>query len=154
MKYPTKLKLHYSQETILKAKSKPVTEFDDSLKEFCAAMTVILSSKGALGLSAPQVGVSMRIFVTRQKPFIWINPVIESYEGTIYKREGCLSFPGMFNRLMRHRKIKACYYDIDGKCHEKSLDAKKGMLGVVVQHELDHLDGILFTDRLKEQQDE
>jgi len=148
MKYPTKLKIRLHDAPVLRVKAGEVTEFDADLAAFCDRMLETLNSKNALGLAAPQVAVSRRIFVTRHKPCIWINPDIRVWSGSSYIEEGCLSFPDVYHKIMRSRKITVWYQDVDGNEQTKTLDAKKGSLSIVVQHELDHLNGILFIERL------
>lgn len=148
--YPAKLKIKLHPDTMLRAKSSAVTEFNSELCGFCNKMLALMAEKNGLGLAAPQIGVLKRIFVTHQTPYVWINPTIEVRTGSAFNQEGCLSFPGVFYKIIRSRKITVHYQDVQGNEHTKKLDAKKGMLGIVVQHELDHLNGILFTDWVKD----
>ena len=123
----------------------------------------VMEEHSGVGLAAPQVAVSMRIFITdhtRRKQDdsdadqpsdrrVWINPRIECTEGITTYEEGCLSFPGMYAKVQRHNRFDIVAQDEYGVERRLSLDVEAGdFLGIVVQHELDHLDGIVFVDHL------
>jgi peptide deformylase len=143
---------------VLRRPSAVVTEFDAALLRFCDRMFAVMAEEKGVGLAAPQVGVSKRIFVTdhgRRKdgqepqPRIWINPVIESPSGTTVYEEGCLSFPGIYAKVKRHDQFTIRWQDEHGNPHAEHMDVGAGQfLGIVVQHELDHLDGVVFVDHL------
>jgi peptide deformylase len=139
--------------------ARPVTVFDRRLRDFCQGMFAVMAQEKGVGLAAPQVGVSARIFITdhlRRKddagpgdPRVWINPRIEATEGQTTYEEGCLSFPGMYAKVVRHNRFVMHWQDLDGRQLSQRLDVEAGdFLGIVVQHELDHLDGRLFVDHL------
>jgi len=107
-----------------------------------------------IGLAAPQIGVSLRVAVTdtlwRQEdgvrnPMIWINPVILRREGEAEFEEGCLSVPGVYEKVSRAASITAAWQDPDGNRHTMDFE---GFTAVALQHEFDHLDGRLFIDLL------
>ncbi len=150
MIYPSHLQIVYDSHMCLHQKSGDVTEFDQDLKDFCDRLLFHMKRARGLGLAAPQVKTMRRIFVTNQKPCIWINPVISKYTGSTFFQEGCLSYPHVYFKIKRYRKIVVDYFDVDGTAQQKKLDGKKGMLSVVVQHEIDHLNGITFMDLYKE----
>ena len=111
-------------------------------------MGPIMFEKDGVGLAAPQVGVSKRVIVInindRAVPFI--NPkIIKKSILKDIKEEGCLSVPGVFGRVKRHSSIKVKFMDIEGNEHEIKA---RGYLARIFQHEIDHLDGLLFLDRL------
>jgi len=109
----------------------------------------MLSTKTGVGLAAPQVGVAKRLFIidTKQKGFnlmVFINPEIIKRRGITVQKEGCLSVPGETRHVKRAEKIRLRYYDQNFEMHNCMVD---GILARVVQHEYDHLDGILITDK-------
>ena len=137
--------------------------FDDHLRVFCARMFDVMEEHSGVGLAAPQVAVPLRIFVTdhtRRKQDgddaglasdrrVWINPRIECASGTTTYEEGCLSFPGIYAKVQRHNTFDIVAHDEYGVERRLSLDVEAGdFLGIVVQHELDHLDGVVFVDHL------
>lgn len=156
--YPTTLALVYYPAPVLRIRAAPVTVFDQALRDFCTGMFRVMELEKGVGLAAPQVGVSKRIFITdhaRKKdgeepdPRVWINPVIESPEGTTTYEEGCLSFPGIYAKVQRHNRFTIRWQDVHGAEQRMALDVTAGdFLGIVVQHELDHLDGVVFVDHL------
>lgn len=126
-------------------------------------MAVAMYEHNGMGLAAPQVGVSKRLFVidVEQKTerdedgeiisripgklLVFINPKIKEKEGTAFYEEGCLSVPGVYEEVKRAEKITIEYYDENFDRKELKTD---GVLAIVIQHENDHLDGKLFIDRL------
>ena len=143
---------------VLRRPATAVTAFDGALAAFCRRMFEVMDEERGVGLAAPQVGVSRRIFVTdhaRRKdgespcPRIWINPRITDTEGTTVYEEGCLSFPGIYAKVKRHDRLTIRWQDVHGAEFSERLDVGSGQfLGIVVQHELDHLDGTVFVDHL------
>lgn len=156
--YPAHLALVAYPHPALRRKAEPVTVFDDDLRSFCQRMFAVMELEKGVGLAAPQVAVSKRIFITdhiRSKdtgpgdPRIWINPRLEATRGVTTYEEGCLSFPGIYAKVERHNRFDIVYQDEYGTERRISLDVEAGdFLGIVVQHELDHLDGIVFVDHL------
>jgi peptide deformylase len=107
----------------------------------------IMKKADGAGLAAPQAGLNKRMFVyqnyeTGSPECVMINPVILSSEGEIEDWEGCLSFPGVSIKVKRAEKIKVEYQDVDGDIQETEFS---GMTARVIQHEIEHLDGIVFT---------
>ena len=130
-----------------------VTEFDDKLHNFVNDMleTLYNDPKG-VGLAAPQVGVSKRVAVIdismeeeESSPVILINPEILESEGENSLEEGCLSIPDIYETVVRAEKVRVRFQDING--NEQEMEAKD-FFARVIQHETDHLNGILFVDRL------
>ena len=161
-----KLKIFTYPAPVLKKIAEPITEFNDDLKKLCKDMLYTMYHAPGIGLAAPQVGKSIRLFVmdidfnreevTRAdgtkdyelsnfNPLILINPEIEKVEGEILYEEGCLSLPGLYEEVKRVEKIKVHYQDVDGNKHTRDAD---GLLSVCIQHENDHLEGIVFLERL------
>lgn len=146
------LKMCHYGNPVLRRKTEPVTEFNGELRDFIDRMADMLYEQNGVGLAAPQVGVSQKIViidlsfgeeVDRILPLI--NPEILSGEGECSIEEGCLSVPKIFEQVTRPERILFKYQDLGGKRIEADAD---GYLARVVQHELDHLEGILFVDRL------
>lgn len=138
-----KLRIESEKIDLEKIKSK------DFLK-FCANMEETMKEKDGIGLAAPQVGENYRLIVVNSKDDIlcMINPEIKNKSLLKeWDEEGCLSLPNIFGKVKRHKSIK-CFY-VDKKGNEQKLSAK-GLLARVIQHEIDHLDGILFIDKAKD----
>jgi peptide deformylase len=153
--YPNNLQLHTDGHPILRQVAEPVTEFDGFLQDFCTRMLERMERWGGCGLAAPQVGVSRRIIVTGYGPStrIWINPRLSTPVNVRLGagEERCLSFPGQRAMVERFTRLTVHYQTVDGKPAKKFFNTKKGdFLGVILQHEVDHLDGILLPDRAVE----
>lgn len=156
--YPSTIELVTYPHPALRKTAAAVEAFDQELKDFCQRMLDCMYAKKGVGLAAPQVAVNRRIFVSdhlagedeQQEPRIWINPRLEHTSGETVYEEGCLSFPGMYAKVERYNKLDVVYQDCDGTERRETFDVEAGdFLGIVVQHELDHLDGITFIDHLK-----
>lgn len=151
---------------ILKKVAKPVTEFNDELRTLIKNMLFTMYHAPGIGLAAPQVGVSLRFFVLdiwydREKithadgreefrlsefnPMVFINPVFKKKSGEIIHEEGCLSVPGIYEDVKRAELVTVEFQDMFGEHHEIEADE---LLSVCLQHENDHLDGIVFIERL------
>ena len=105
----------------------------------------LMSKHVRIGLAAPQVAHNIRMFIMgdKQRPYVCINPsVLEWSEDTAVDDEGCLSFPGIYLPIRRSASVKVAYYDLSGRLTETNLN---GIMARCFQHELDHLNGILFT---------
>ncbi len=147
-----KLKIYEYPHPILKKKAEPVKEVTDELRKLMDDMLDTMNEIG-VGLAAPQVGVSKRIILVNAAPheeedyiLYMVNPVFVSHsEDLQIGEEGCLSVPGQTAEVERFEKIKIRYLDYDGK--EQILEAED-YLAVVIQHEMDHLDGVLYIDHL------
>lgn len=139
------------EEAILREVAKPVTEFTPELKMLIKDMIEFMIESNGVGLAAPQIGVSQRFLVVAfddMEPMALINPeIIEtSVEENVYE-EGCLSIPGMYAKVTRPERVKIQAWNERGRPF--TIDAE-GMLATVIQHEIDHLNGILFIDHLKD----
>ena len=135
-------------DPVLRQVATPVREITAEIKRIIADMTETMWHQVGIGLAAPQVGLRHRILVMDDGTGgaqALINPVIENRSGTIREEEGCLSLPGVFGVVERTKTITVRAMDADGK--PVSLEAT-GLKARIVQHELDHLDGVLFIDRL------
>jgi peptide deformylase len=135
-------------DPVLRQVAARVPEITPEITRIIADMTETMWHQVGIGLAAPQVGLPHRILVMddgKGGAQALINPVIESRSGSVREEEGCLSLPGIFAEVERSKSIKVSAVDADGK--PVSFETG-GLKARVVQHELDHLDGILFIDRL------
>lgn len=145
-------KIRIYGDPVLRKTAKPVTEFIDELKLLINSMKKVMYENKGVGLAAPQMGHSVRLALIdtsdgEEEPYILINPDIfffsdekEGYD------EGCLSIPGITLNVKRPSKISV--HAIDKNGHEYTLKNIDGLLARAIQHEIDHLDGILFVDRI------
>ena len=144
--------LRYPDER-LRIKAEPVTVFDDALRQLVDDMAETMYAAPGVGLAAPQVGESLRIFIVDTEAGsdgpsdlrIFINPEIAEEHGEILSEEGCLSFPGAREEVRRAERIRVRAHDVNGETFELETE---GFLAVAVQHEHDHLDSMLLVDRL------
>ncbi len=145
-------KIRIYGDPVLRKGTVPVSGFDQNLHDIVKNMIDTMYNDNGIGLSAPQIGISDKIIVVDRSfgervddVITLINPEIFETEGECALEEGCLSVPGVYEELVRPEKIMIRFQDIEGNVHETDAD---GMMARVVQHESDHLDGILFVDRL------
>lgn len=143
--------LHYP-EPLLKKVSEPVTEFDAALKELAQDMVETMYAAPGVGLAAPQVGELKRLIVMdcsgREEEadlLVAVNPEIVAAEGESCEEEGCLSVPEYYASVKRFSRVTMTYQDVEGQSHQRQAE---GLLAVAMQHEIDHLQGILFVDHL------
>ncbi len=136
----------------LKQKSKPVAKVDDQVKKLVKDMVDTLYAEEGVGLAAVQVGVSRRVLITDtsskqegERLRVFINPELVSAEGRTKYQEGCLSLPGEAEEIERFARVTVRALDEKGQPFEIDAD---GLLAIALQHEMDHLDGVLFVDRL------
>ena len=139
-------------EPILQKPGEPVTEFDDQLRQLVADMFETMYDAQGVGLAAPQVAVSKRITVIDvsngkdpAQKLVLINPEIIERTGKLYEEEGCLSFPEIREKVVRAAKVKVRAQDEHGKWFEAEGEE---LLSRCMQHEIDHLDGVLFIFRV------
>jgi len=142
----------YLGDPILRQKTQPVKEIDGELKETIEKMAELMYEVRGLGLAANQVGISQKFFIMdiaqkegTPKLEVYINPEILSAEGETEYEEGCLSIPGYYAKVNRYKNLYIKAYDIEGNPFERELT---GLHAIAFQHEFDHLEGILFIDRL------
>jgi peptide deformylase len=142
------LKIHYYPDKVLTRKADPVANFGPELEKLAEDMVETMEASEGVGLAAPQVGVSKRLLVLCEpegEPMCLVNPVIEESEGREYGEEGCLSLPQIYARVARATRIMVRAQDVLGVPFE--LEARD-FLARIIQHECDHLEGIVFPDRL------
>jgi peptide deformylase len=136
-------------EEVLKQKCQPVTTFDSALRILVDAMFETMDQADGVGLAAPQIGVNSRLFVIHIKNTekrAYINPqIIETSVETETAEEGCLSIPGVWHDVERPLRVTVQAQDLEGKAFTVKAE---GLLARAIQHETDHLNGVLFIDRL------
>ena len=146
------LKIVKYPEPVLSQPGEPITEFDAELKKLAADMFETTYASQGVGLAAPQVGVSKRMTVidlsmgkVPKDKLVLVNPEIIAQEGKLYEEEGCLSFPDIREKVVRAAKVRIRAQDLHGKWFELDGD---DLLARCMQHEIDHLDGMLFIFRM------
>ena len=151
-------RIYETPDPVLRQISKPVETFDDALKTLVTDMLETMYEAPGIGLAAVQVGVPVRLLVIDlqepeqeggepvRDPRVFINPEILWHSDTeVPYTEGCLSVPEQYAEVMRPDKIRARWQDEKGKAYEEEIE---GLLAVCLQHEMDHLNGVLFIDHL------
>lgn len=160
------LPIYTYPEPVLAQVAKPVTVFDDKLEELVRDMLYTMYHAPGIGLAAPQVGTSLRMFVvdvdydrdevtnpdgstgvefSNLRPMVFINPKFIKKSGETVSKEGCLSVPDVYEEVSRAELVTVEYQDLKGNHH--SLEADE-LFSICLQHENDHLDGVVFIDRL------
>ena len=136
----------------LRMKARQIEKIDDSIRELAEDMIETMEAAEGIGLAAPQIAESITLLVINfnlieedASSKAYINPVILAEEGNLNMEEGCLSIPDIREDVVRPEKIKIKYQDLNGVRHEEECN---GMLARVLQHEIDHLHGVLFIDRI------
>lgn len=147
------LDLVYYGDPRLEKVSEPINDFNTELRKFVKDLFETMYFKDGVGLSSPQVGVNCRVLVIdtsggtdRSKQVVLINPVIMREDGEQKGPEGCLSFPGLFADVKRPNILRVKSNDLEG--NEFELQGS-GLLARAIHHEIDHLNGILFIERMK-----
>jgi len=143
------MKIYTYGNPVLRKKAKSVQHFDLELKRLCKDMLKAMhnSQPRGVGLAAPQVGISLRLIVVEHQPGnvkCLANPEILSSEGNQIDTEGCLSVPGVYANVKRADRILV--RAIDPETHARKEFYASGFLSRIIQHEIDHLDGVMFTD--------
>jgi len=141
-------------EPVLRQEAEKVTKISAKIQKLVADMFDTMYAYDGCGLAAPQVGELKRIFVldcsTEDNPMpqmVFINPVIIKKQGAMISREGCLSFPGVYTDVKRYETISVRYMDMKGKTQVMTVQ-EGTLLCRAIQHELDHLNGVLFVDHV------
>ena len=134
----------------LKTVAAPVEKIDDSIRRLARDMAETMYEAPGIGLAATQVDVHLRVIVidsseTRDQLLVLINPELEDSEGVQACEEGCLSVPGIFDKVERAERVVVRYLDVQGK---RQTVAAEGLLAVCLQHEMDHLEGRVFVEHL------
>lgn len=154
------LKMRYYNDPILRKKAEKIEKITDEIRNLAQEMIEMMDQHKGIGLAAPQVGVLKSLFVSCLdyedeegnlhigKPKVWINPVVSNFsEEKVERSEGCLSMPGLYAPVLRSFRIDVEAMDLNGDLFSyKNLE---GFVARMVMHEYDHLNGILFIDRIK-----
>lgn len=144
--------INYPHPT-LRHKSRPLKRVDEELRRLIRRMFELMYDTEGVGLAANQVDLPYRLFVANitadpkqpDQEHVFVNPVITSPKGVAESSEGCLSIPGVTGNVKRPEKVRITGYNLAGQVIDLALS---GLFARVVQHEVDHLDGVLFIDRL------
>ncbi len=149
------LEVHTFPDPVLKKKAAPVTVFDSQLQETADSMLETMYEEKGIGLAAVQVAILKQIVVidlksgeedhSLKEPHVFINPRITDSSGETVTEEGCLSVLDFRAEIQRSEQVRVEYQDLEGQTQEMQAD---GMMAICLQHELDHLRGILFLDHL------
>ena len=150
------LKIYMLGQETLRTPANRIVKVDDSIRKLAKDMLITMYSAKGIGLAAPQVGVQKRILVIdlnfedpQSPPNVFINPEIISSSASVDTyEEGCLSIPGVYLNVVRPSSIKLSYRDEMGR--PKKLNAE-GLMARCIQHEIDHLNGVLFVDKVTDQ---
>lgn len=147
----TKLKIRTYPDPVLKKRALPVTDFGPATQKLFEDMILTMHTSDGVGLAAPQIGISQQIFIAcptmrRGEEYVMVNAVIETKSGTAYAAEGCLSLPGISGEIARATALRLTFQDATGKKHTVEVS---DFFARVIQHEMDHLNGILLIDHFK-----
>lgn len=140
------LPLRYDEDPVLHQVAEPIRKINKEIKALIDDMFETMYAANGVGLAAPQIGRSLRLFVIDtgdREPFALVNPVLEKGWGEITEQEGCLSFPGLYKDVKRYQKVR--FSGRNEKDRHVVIEAT-GLLARALQHELDHLDGKVFID--------
>lgn len=148
------LEMHHLGDRVLRQPAKRVAKVDDEIREIVRQMLETMYSEDGIGLAAPQVAINKQIIVVdcepdkpEAKPLVLINPVIKKFsKETCTGQEGCLSIPGVYLDVERPEAIEVSFKDEQGRPQTIKAD---GLLSRAIQHEIDHLNGVLFVDRVE-----
>lgn len=146
------LPIHCYEHEALRRAADPITDIDDEIRRLAADMRETMLAFEGLGLAAPQVGVSRRLFILHhnllpeaEEPRVFINPELEPAGEPYIDREGCLSLPELYGRVKRHSRVTLRAVDLEGR----KLELELALLAArAAQHEFDHLEGVMFVDHL------
>ncbi|MFW2366824.1 MAG: peptide deformylase [Desulforhopalus sp.] len=147
------IKIYQYPEPVLRQETLKISSFNDDLSKLIEDMADTMYDAPGIGLAAPQIGQSLKLIVvdTTEDPedekqyMALVNPEIIAHEGSQLDEEGCLSVPELTANVKRYKKITVTYQDTEGNPHELTTEDR---FAVVLQHEIDHLNGILFIDHL------
>ena len=149
-----KLEVVYFPHPTLRHNSKPIQRVDAELRKAVAKMFELMFAHNGIGLAANQVDLPLQLFVinlecdaSRAESHVFINPVISQPKGSDVREEGCLSIPQVFGNVARPESVRVRAYNLQGELFDERVD---GLFARAVQHEHDHLHGVLFPDRMSD----
>ena len=134
---------------VLRNRARKVSRFDAAIRALVQDMIETMRDAPGVGLAAPQIGVPLQVAVVeaeKDELYVLVNPEIVKSEGEHILDEGCLSVPGFWGKVRRAEKVTVKARDVHGK--EIRISAAEGLLGQALQHEIDHLNGMVYVDRL------
>ena len=148
------LQVHYLGDRVLRQPAKRVAKIDNALRDFACKMLQTMYSEDGIGLAAPQVGVNKQLLVIdadpedeNNAPLVMINPkIISASKQLATGQEGCLSIPGVYLDVVRPAAVEVSFKDETGRPRKIKVD---DLVARVIQHEMDHLNGVLFVDRVE-----
>ena len=137
---------------VLGKKAEPVEQIDDNIRQFVDKMYDIMRQNKGIGLAAPQVGVSLRLFIisldgSREKLKVFINPIVTPEGRLDAVEEGCLSVPGIYTKIRRYKKAKVTATDLGGN---EFTEEGEGLYAKALQHEYDHIEGMTIVNRMSQ----
>ncbi len=140
---------HYPAD-VLAGPASPVEKIDDNIRQLIVKMTDVMLKNKGVGLAAPQIGLSMRLFIislsgTKEAVKVYINPTVTPIGELDAFEEGCLSVPGIYTKIRRYKKCKVTATDLDGNEFTEEAD---GLYARALQHENDHINGITIVNRM------
>jgi peptide deformylase len=143
--------VHYPHPA-LRHPARPVTTIDKPLRLLVGRMLELMQEKKGLGLAGPQVAMPFQVFVMQMRgedeqplePRVYINPMVIERKGSIEGEEGCLSFPGLYQKVRRAKQVRVQAFDVEGQQIDRAVSDLEAR---VVLHEIDHLHGVLFIDK-------
>lgn len=146
----SKLNILIFPDSRLRTKAQPIEQVDDEVRQLASDMLETMYDAAGIGLAATQVDVHRRLLVADvsadgSEALVLINPEIVEKQGEQLHDEGCLSVPGIYAQVARAEKIRVSALNLDGERFETEAD---GLLAICIQHEMDHLNGVLFVDYL------
>ena len=152
---PAPLTIHHLGDQVLRQPAQRVSKVDPGIRQLCRDMLRSMYSAQGIGLAATQVGVHKQVLVMdldpdtpSTPPLVLVNPEITAYGASVDSREeGCLSIPGVYLNVVRPTVVEVKFMDELGRKQRRKAD---GLLGRCIQHEMDHLNGILFVDRVQD----
>lgn len=135
---------------VLAKRAEPVEEIDDNIRRLTEKMTDVMLEHKGIGLAAPQVGMSLRLFIisldgTRENVKVYINPTVTPIGELGSIEEGCLSVPGVFTKVRRYKKCKVAATGLDGN---EFAEEAEGLYARALQHEFDHIEGMTIVNRM------
>ncbi len=142
------MRIFHIGDDVLRTPSEPVKEINDDLRKLVKDMFETMYAASGVGLAAPQVGRNIMLFIVDvdgKSPMVFINPRIMKAVGKETADEGCLSIPGFREEVQRAKRVICRATDLDGQDYEVEAE---GLMARAIQHEFDHLEGVLFVDRI------
>lgn len=144
------MQIVFYPDPVLQKRAQPVDPGRQDLRVLAEAMLEAMKEANGVGLAAPQVGESLRLFVASdsaepEDAIVCINPELRAFGPSVTMEEGCLSLPGLNAPITRPERVELTWYDLDGMRHTEEFDQ---LMARILQHEFDHIEGVLFFERM------